>query len=414
MIYILLLLAFVGILISKVLVKGSGNPFQIYFGVWFSIFVIYALTKDSWIQLPFNVYLMLIVNIVIWMLGLLIYTNLLSDHKITNYFDQRNRLRFNARLLNLLILASLAASPFVLMTALKLAGGESLLTVEGYTALRRSLVSGSGYGVLAYFVPLSFVLSSIVLFRIFRREATLFEILTAIPLSIFYAYTATGRGFFLMLAVMTVSPLVIYRYLRVSGLILVALIFLSLFILISYLTSKGIQQGVSVSGNYTSFVLSLRSYTVAPLLAFGVMIDNINTYSYGAHVFRIIYAAMNAIGFDYNIVPLVKGYVRVPDLTNVYTVYDPYFRDFGVIGVHVFTLIIMSFHLVLYRFFLIKGGWVAFYYGATLFPLIMQFFQDMYFSLMSMWIQICIWYYILVKTSPKFGGEKRQIKLRHK
>jgi len=75
--------------------------------------------------------------------------------------------------------------------------------------------------------------------------------------------------------------------------------------------------------------------------------------------------------------------------TNVYTVYQPYIRDFGALG-GVSVLFILGFlHAELYRRATVRSPHAIYVllFALSLFPLAMQVFQDMYFSVLSLWVQ---------------------------
>jgi oligosaccharide repeat unit polymerase len=87
-------------------------------------------------------------------------------------------------------------------------------------------------------------------------------------------------------------------------------------------------------------------------------------------------------------------------LINVYTVFSPYYRDFGVVGVGLFLGVLGALHGWIFR--QLKTGMpIIIVANALLFyALIMQFFQDQYFSLMSQWIQLLGWTYVFNKLQP--------------
>ncbi len=68
-------------------------------------------------------------------------------------------------------MAVLAVVPLLYLKATQLAGG-SILSRTGYIALRTALIEegAGGYGLLAYFVPLAFVVASIRLVQFGQRE----------------------------------------------------------------------------------------------------------------------------------------------------------------------------------------------------------------------------------------------------
>ncbi|PYT03367.1 MAG: hypothetical protein DMF60_18625 [Acidobacteria bacterium] len=108
----------------------------------------------------------------------------------------------------------------------------------------------------------------------------------------------------------------------------------------------------------------------------------------GVNSFRTILAVLRALGFGTPYVPLVQPYVDIPMPMNVYTVYQPYFKDFGIGGI--LTLFPLGLaHGFLYRKATVRNPHAVyvFLFSLSLFPLSTQVFQDMYFSVLSTWIQ---------------------------
>jgi oligosaccharide repeat unit polymerase len=110
-------------------------------------------------------------------------------------------------------------------------------------------------------------------------------------------------------------------------------------------------------------------------------------------------------------VALIKEFTYVPDLTNVYTVYEVYFRDFSYSGILIPPLFLVG-HYWLYRKALLFGGVWIFYYSASVYPLVMQFFQDQYFSILSLWIQVAFWFWLILLL-PKASSWIRELRLRN-
>ena len=254
-----------------------------------------------------------------------------------------------------------------------------------------------GYGWISYFPSLAFVISSISVVRYLKSELSLTVVVFSIILSIYFAFLSTGRTFFLMLFSLIVFPLIIMKCIRFKGLLIASFILIIFFALIAFMTAKGLSDNSSTGENIETFLSNLRGYIISPMVAMGQLFDTKVSFSLGSNTFRFFYAVASKMGFDITIPPLIRDSVYVPDETNVFTVFDPYFRDFSVFGVVLFSFIILLIHFYLYIKMLRRGGPYIFFYSAILFALIMQFFQDMYFSLFSQWVQIFFWFWLLVR-----------------
>jgi oligosaccharide repeat unit polymerase len=132
-------------------------------------------------------------------------------------------------------------------------------------------------------------------------------------------------------------------------------------------------------------------------LAFSQLFESSPSPDWGVHTFRFFIALQYVLGISaITPKPLVREFDFVPDPTNVYTAYDVYFRDFAYFGILVPPTFLIL-HYWLYRKAMRLGGVWIFYYSASVYPLVMQFYQDQYFSLLSMWIQIIFWYWIFLR-----------------
>jgi oligosaccharide repeat unit polymerase len=171
------------------------------------------------------------------------------------------------------------------------------------------------------------------------------------------------------------------------------------------MTAKGIGLESDLSGNLLSIFESLRSYVAAPILACSILFNSLTSYDLGQNSFRTIIAILNAVGLDdLEPINLIRGYVAVPWPTNVYTVYEVYFKDFSMIGFYIPSLMLVI-HFWLYKKAQTIGDKWLFIYAASVYPLVMQFFQDQYFSLLSMHVQIVFWCVLLFKSSKQIKIE---------
>src|SRR6185437_14236044 len=119
---------------------------------------------------------------------------------------------------------------------------------------------------------------------------------------------------------------------------------------------------------------------------------------YMHHQFRVNYNGNNSLRFfmkvgeQLNLVSNVKindlltPFIFVPYLTNVYTFYSPYIKDFGKgyswIMIALFGLI----HTFLFnKAIATKSLRYSIYYSFMLFPLMISFFADQYLTITSFW-----------------------------
>lgn len=393
----LLLLTGLGLLLASRKRMGPANPYQLYFCVWFFVFLGYYATQETFIE-PQPIFLFSIFVSIGVAFVLLIATTLQRESRkhlapSLNNIEIKETFFVAAQ-----FTTSLALAP-VFLRAQTLSGGESVFTTSGYIALRSAMTNeGQSFGLLSYFFPLAFVLASLAIILYRQQRAGLATLSTSLATGIFYAYLSTGRTFVLLLFCLSTFPLIVTKTIRIKSLLLYSPIVFLAFIFIALMTGKGVSDNDGVTANVLSFSNSLRSYTIAPFLALSEVFNQELDSALGANSLRFFVSIFYAIGItDTPPVPLIRDYVNTPDPTNVYTVYEVYIRDFLTAGLFIPPAFLLAHQFLYSNASRIGGVWI-FYYTASTYPLLMQFFQDQYSSLLSQWIQIAFWYFMLVEN----------------
>lgn len=407
MLEILLIVSFAGLILASRRKMGIGNPFQIYFMIWLMVLLGYCMSRETYICVSSEfLSLLLVVKFLSFLLLFIVYT---KRRVVVRSFKNLKINENHDRLVLLAQIAVTAALPFVYWQAVTAAGGDDIFTTLGYIKLRAASVEGAaGKNFFSYFFILSFVVSSLTMFYYHQGRAHLGRLVFSILVSLFYAYLSTGRTFILLFMCLMTVPLILVGAVRLRGLLISVFIIAITFIFIAGMTSRGISTDMEFSDNIHSFSKEMRGYTIAPLLAFSQLATSEPALDWGANTFRSFISLQYALGVtDTAPLDLVRDYAFVPDATNVYTVYDAYFRDFSYFGMFIPPLFLI-FHYWLYRKATRFGDVWLFYYSATIYPLLMQFFQDQYFSLLATWIQVAFWYWLFL-VLPKFRLSIREL-----
>jgi len=398
MLEILLGICLFGLFIAHKKNLGPANPFSIYFSVWLLIITLFYLLQSTFDEASGEFIFILIIMKTIALI--LLFTVKPPAHKLTPEDGYKTGRLVRSKLLLLAQIIVIAFIPAAYSRAIALSGGFNIFSIGGYISLRASMTDGGqNFGYISYLAFLSYVITSLSVYLMRFSIAGIFRASISIAVSLFYVYIGTGRTLGLFLITSIIVPLIILRSIRTRWLIITAGLIAALFIFIALMTAKGISSEATIAENFISFTENLQSYTVAPLLALNKLIQSAPKIEFGNNMFRIIFAISNFIGLsDHPPVPLIRNFVFVPNPTNVYTVYDVYFRDFWYFGM-IFPPLFLLGHWWIYRRAQVQGGRWIFIYASTVYALIMQFFQDQYFSLASSWIQLIAWYMLFVKSS---------------
>ena len=144
-------------------------------------------------------------------------------------------------------------------------------------------------------------------------------------------------------------------------------------------------------------------YFSSSTVAFVEYMKSPKDYLYGANTFRFFIAILKSIGFNVNVPELIQEEIQFyGDKTNVYTVLHYYVRDFGIIYAFFIQFVLGIFYGVLYKKAILKGTFSPFYIAVLsifFFPLINQFFDDKYFSILSSWLQMIFWIWFFTSKS---------------
>lgn len=125
----------------------------------------------------------------------------------------------------------------------------------------------------------------------------------------------------------------------------------------------------------------------------------------GANTFRTLIAVWDKIAGTKYAPPLIQKFMSIGNdtLTNVYTFYHWYASDFGILYAWFIQFLVGMFHGKIYRQMVEYRLFGMYKYCIFLYPLIMQIFQDQYFSLLSSWIQLLVFGTILLRTNILFS-----------
>jgi oligosaccharide repeat unit polymerase len=150
----------------------------------------------------------------------------------------------------------------------------------------------------------------------------------------------------------------------------------------------------------TTILDVLAVYIYSPIVALGYM-DIPSVHQWGSHVFRFFYAVGASLGVLSEPVDVILPYVNIPNLTNVYTVIQPFYHDFSLAGVAIGAVVYGVFFSVLF-FFACRGrGFFLVLYSGLAIALFGQFFGELFFMMFSGYLQIFLVLLFIFAISKK-------------
>lgn len=363
-------------------------PGVLHASIWGFVLFLYCLSADSFLPLAPQTLFIFVGGMLVFAMG-----SYLASWSYRPSERPQAMVPFRrTRLLNALFWFNLLLLP----VSFALAYGLAATGPSGSFLINLRLIETSGNSdrfIWNYLVMLSVVSSALHLLAIDTemKQSGRLKFALSIPVAVGYCILNTGRTWFFMLLIVLMGLAVLTRKISVrKALLYSGTAALLLFVMIAVLLGKGGSVDKPVSDNAATLWDAFQTYLLGPLPSFDIFVRHHETVRLGDNTLRFFWAALDKIGFETPPVPLVHEFVNVPFPSNVYTVYRPYFDDFGLPGAVMVQFFLGLLHGRLYRKLARPDAFYCCLYAFSLYPLAMQFFQDQYLSLLSLWLQTVV------------------------
>lgn len=144
------------------------------------------------------------------------------------------------------------------------------------------------------------------------------------------------------------------------------------------------------------FLDFLGMYVLSPAVAYERLLEDVST-QFGSHTFQTIYLFLSRFGVDVEVNNRLLDFVFVPILTNVYTIFQPFYEDFGQRGVAMFALVYGTLFGVIYTHYRRGSIFARCVYTYLCEVIIIQFYNENLLQNLVMFVQIAFFLYILVQ-----------------
>lgn len=254
--------------------------------------------------------------------------------------------------------------------------------------IRQLAMFGDGYGFLNYAYVFDLALLIVGLWR--YPKIPFWQLLSIIVIWIIYAICLMAKGQFLILFVSLIYVLFARKVIRIRTIVVGASILLVLFYFFNLAREGGDYE------DQESFLDFIGMYVLSSSVAYGKVMPTISEY-FGSDVFWMFYYYGNKLfGTPEVSHQINQEFINVPVLTNVYTIFRPYFADFGQIGVAIAALIYGVVSGVTYRYARYGYAFAICAYTYLIYALSMQFF-DAVLDISGVLLQFLLLMYILVQ-----------------
>lgn len=397
-------LTFIMLLFTWIKFKDVASPPFILSGVWFIMYIILMLNYNEIDNLNFY-YSSFAVGLTFFVLGFSLVTYN-KKTKIKCAFEKKiSEFSYNYLTIKVILIFEIIVA-VIYMYSIK-----GILSTNFVDNIWNTLVYAKSSGDFNESILIKYsrnftiavsIFTSMIYFSNSNKRNRRYFILTTI-IALAFSITAGNRSVIFMIIIsITIANIYINNYSnKIIALVLttIAIIVLGIFIRMAFVKYTYLKDMPTLE-----FIsLQFRVYFSTSLIAFVQWISMSPLHENGSNTFRFIFAIMNAVGYNVNVVDTVQEFTRVGENnTNVYTVLYYYAKDFGIAFSFLMQFIFGVIYGKLYANAVLmksKNLFSIAMISVLYFPLIGQFFDDMYLSRLSSWIQYIFWFWLFCKTS---------------
>ena len=246
--------------------------------------------------------------------------------------------------------------------------------------MRTLSVKGDGQGFLNYSYVLAQSLLLVALWVVPKIKKWMLAVIIGCCLMNAFAIMEKGMAFLVFISSMYV--LFERRVIKIHTIIVLGALLVVVFFGINIMR-EGEESDYAKDETLLGFVCM---YIMSPPVAF-CQIMREATEQFGTNTFETLYLFLNRFGFNVEVHEKTQEFVYVPVSTNVYTIMQPFFRDFGHAGVAFFAWIYGMIAGGLYRLSCNANTTGICLYTYMVEILVLQFYQENIFLSMVLIIQ---------------------------
>ena len=159
------------------------------------------------------------------------------------------------------------------------------------------------------------------------------------------------------------------------------------------------------SESESTFLDFFGMYVTSPMVAFDHLYPDLSG-NFGENTFCILYPYINMLGFNFDYMDRLQEFVWVPIPTNVYTIMQPFYNDFGMLGIGFFALIYGVFFGWAYRRFRDGDPIFICIYTYLVEVIIIQFYNDNLLQNIVLFLEFCFCTFILTQRKFRIAFDK--------
>jgi oligosaccharide repeat unit polymerase len=270
--------------------------------------------------------------------------------------------------------------------------------------------------VEAWLIPIYTIFALVAYFEHDGSKSWRWRAWAWIAVALLYQLLSTAQsGVMLLMVGLVAVTWVKRRRAPLRFLVLCIFGFVTVFIANQIILHKGgASTDLSISENAPALLEGFANYGVGGLVGFDAVVSNPLSVKNTWKLYKFFVDAANKLGADYPELPQNLQYTPIsPKLaTNVYTIYFPYYDDFGLLGVAALSFLIGAVSTVVYCLAVRLRPLGVILFCTALYGIVMSVFAELFFLEIGFWLKsvaiVCALYYL----PPILGRSSRVATLR--
>lgn len=369
------------------------SPWFLTAGVWMAILLLFQLEGDMLDPLSSQFY----TSLSLW-LPIFIGSSLMTYATLPRAgrpdVAVASDMVVNEKVFNFLYVVAMVLSPLYLYQVMQVV--TQFDTSNLLNNIRVLAVHGDeDYGFLNYAFVLNEVLLIIAIWR--YPKIPLWQLLTIYLAHMVSCFAIMEKGGVFLMVLATVYILYEKRVIKARSIAVTGVLLLVFFFVMNL--ARANQD--TIDDQDVTFMDFFALYIMSPSVAFGrVQVDLFPQF--GSHTLTTFYLILNRLGGDFVLNQKLQDFVWVPMPTNVYTIFQPFYMDFGFAGVAFFALVYGLFSGWVYRLYRNGSGMGKALYTYLVYALVLQFYQENIFMGMVFFMQMVFFMWLCLQHTVSF------------
>jgi oligosaccharide repeat unit polymerase len=375
------------------------SPWSVSILIWLGVLGFYYLLNTDLYPITRQFYYCLIIWLPIFCICSYL-TYYLQPQKNSASIQQKN-IYSNQYIFNFFFIVSLIITPLYVYKILQIVltfSSEDLMN-----NIRTLAVHGEGVGFLSYSNVINQSLFVVAIWS--HPKVPMWKVITLALACILNSLAIMEKGtiFFVFICIMFV--LFEKKKIKLESIAMAGILLLAFFYFFN-LARSGEDSDYQKNETLLDF---FAMYALSPPVAFCQLLPEV-TQQFGTNTFESIYLFLRRYGADVVVKEKLQEFVFVPIPTNVYTMFQPFFIDFGYKGIAFFAAIYGTMSGYFYRLFRNANGFGKCIYTYIVNVLILQFYQENIFLSLVFVLQFTFFVYILTQERITISFHQQPIK----